>query len=81
MDDALDDDGARLEELMTSIVGTSEIGVACDTVCSTAGAACSTEPLDTVIAGVGCDDAAVTTSGVNASLEMECTAFDDDWTE
>ena len=56
---------------MCSIVGTSEIGVLRESVSSTliTGTAAYTDALDTVIAGVACDDAAFS-SGVKASDEM-----------
>jgi hypothetical protein len=54
---------------MCSIVGTSEIGVLRESLSRTltTGAAAYTDALDTVIAGVACDDAAVS-SGVKARM-------------
>ena len=73
----------RMLDWMCSIVGTSEIGVLRESVsCTlTTGAAAYTDALDTVIAGVACDDAAVS-SGVNASDEMiETTSITADESE
>ena len=73
----------RMLDWMCSIVGTSEIGVLRDSVsCTlTTGAAAYTDALDTVIAGVACDDVAVS-SGVNASDEMiETTSITADESE